>query len=349
MRIIRQRAHARVGLIGNPSDGFRGKTISFTLQNFSAEVVLYPWEQLEIIWSDEDKSRFASLDELVEDVSLHGYYGGVRLVKATIKRFADYCRLRDWKLHEQPFSVRYRTSVPRGVGLSGSSAIVVATLRCLMEYYQRDIPLRVQPSLARSVENDELGIACGFQDRVVQTYGGLVYMDFSQPEMIDGYECGSYEWLDPSLLPPMYLVYDPAASKTSHSVHGPLRTRVQDNERLVTTIGQIAALVPLARTALERRDTARLHELLNCNFDLRASLYTIQPAHRRMIETARSVGASAKFAGSGGSVVGTYADESMYRRLQQALAAVNPAWRLIKPVVGTPSAPPDHSLANTPR
>ena len=133
-------------------------------------------------------------------------------------------------------------------------------------------------------------------------------------------------------------------------MHGPLRTRVQDNHRLVTTIGQIADLVPQAREALERRDTTRLHELLNRNFDLRATLYTIQPAHRRMIETARSVGASAKFAGSGGSVVGMYADESMYGRLQQALAAANPTWRLIKPVVGAPSPPPpDHSLANTPR
>ena len=155
------------------------------------------------------QSRFGSLDELVEDVNVNGYYGGVRLVKATIKRFAEYCRQQGWQLHEQPFSVRYRTNIPRGVGLSGSSAIVVATLRCLLEYYQREIPLRVQPSLARSVENDELGIACGYQDRVAQVYGGLVYMDFSQPEAIDGYECGSYEWLDASLLPPLYLAYDP--------------------------------------------------------------------------------------------------------------------------------------------
>jgi hypothetical protein len=32
------RAHARVGFLGNPSDGYFGKTISFSLANFYAEV-----------------------------------------------------------------------------------------------------------------------------------------------------------------------------------------------------------------------------------------------------------------------------------------------------------------------
>lgn len=35
---IVSRVHARVGLLGNPSDGFYGKTISFSLKNFYAEV-----------------------------------------------------------------------------------------------------------------------------------------------------------------------------------------------------------------------------------------------------------------------------------------------------------------------
>ena len=35
-------------------------------------------------------------------------------------------------------------------------------------------------------------------------------------------------------------------------------------------------------------------------------------------ERARAVGASAKFAGSGGAIVGTYADEAMYQRIVDA-------------------------------
>ena len=33
-----QRAYARVGLLGNPSDGYNGQVISFTISNFHAEV-----------------------------------------------------------------------------------------------------------------------------------------------------------------------------------------------------------------------------------------------------------------------------------------------------------------------
>jgi glucuronokinase len=343
MRIIRHTAYARAGLIGNPSDGYGGKTISFTFKNFAAQVVIYPWEQLEILGSAQDKSRFGSLDELVEDVELNGYYGGVRLVKATVKRFAEHCRQMNIPLRGEPFSIRYQTGIPRGVGLSGSSAIVVATLRCLMDYYRVQIPQRVQPSLARAVENDDLGIACGFQDRVVQVYGGLVHMDFSCMEMQDGYACGRYEPLDPALLPPIYLAYDVSASKTSQSVHGPLRTRVQDNEQLRAKILQIADLVPLVRAALEANDREMLHQLMNRNFDLRASLYEIRPAHRLMIDTARSVGASAKFAGSGGSIIGTFADEAMFDRLRDALSTVNSNWRVIRPCLA--DACPDSDVA----
>ena len=227
MNIIRHRAHCRAGLIGNPSDGYNGRTISFTMGNFYAQVVIYPWDELEIIWSDQDKNRFASLDALVEDVNLNGYYGGVRLIKSTIKSFAEFCRRQsepNYRLHDQNFSIRYETNIPRGVGLAGSSAIVVATLQCLMEYYETTIPKQVQASLARSVENDNLGIACGYQDRVVLVYGGLVAMDFSRMEDVIGYQCGQYEILDPSLLPPIYIAYFLGSSKTSDAVHGALRS-----------------------------------------------------------------------------------------------------------------------------
>jgi glucuronokinase len=147
MLIIRKRAYARAGLLGNPSDGYHGKTISISVRNFFAEVVLYEWDTLEIVLAEDDRARFSSIYDLARDVKLHGYYGGIRLVKATIKRFVDYCERRGWKLHDRNFSVRYQTSIPRQVGLAGSSGIITATLRALMEYYHVEIPREVQPSL----------------------------------------------------------------------------------------------------------------------------------------------------------------------------------------------------------
>ena len=179
MELLRRHAYARAGLMGNPSDGYFGKTLSIIVRNFRAEVVLYEWEDMEIVLTQEDRSRFRSVKELVRDVKLHGYYGGIRLIKATIKRFVEYCRGRH-TLHDRNFAIRYATNIPRQVGLAGSSAIIVATMRALLEFYQIAMPLDVQPSFVLSVEKEELGIAAGLQDRVVQVYGGLVFMDFSR-------------------------------------------------------------------------------------------------------------------------------------------------------------------------
>jgi glucuronokinase len=124
MLIIRERAYARAGLLGNPSDGYNGKTISFIVRNFYAEVVLYEWDSVDIVLAKDDRASFRSIYDLAQDVKLHGYYGGIRLVKATIKCFAEYCQARGLRLHERNFSVRYETNVPRQVGLAGSSAII---------------------------------------------------------------------------------------------------------------------------------------------------------------------------------------------------------------------------------
>jgi glucuronokinase len=325
MRIVRQRAYARAGLVGNPSDGYGGRTISMSVRNFFAEAVLYEWEDLELVPSSEDQSRFGSLEELVQDVRLHGYYGGIRLVKATIKKFWEYCQRRGWRLGAGNFSVRYQTNIPRQVGLAGSSAIIVATLRGLAQWYGVEIPQRVQPSLALAVETDELGIAAGLQDRVIQVYEGLVYMDFTPERMveIDGYRCGEYEPLAPRLLPPMYLAFSDAQAEPTEIVHGELRSRwLHRDPKVLHAMQELAELTREGREALLAGDLRRFGQIMNRNFDIRRTICDINPAHLRMVETARRAGATAKFAGSGGAIVGSYPDEATYARLERELRAI---------------------------
>ena len=235
MLLIRKKAYARAGLMGNPSDGYNGKTLSVIVGNFAAEVTLYEWDQIEIVWSQQDQSRFRSVDELVRDVELHGYYGGVRLVKATIKKFVEYCRERGHWLHDRTFSIRYHSAIPRQVGLAGSSAIIVATLRCLMEFYGIEIPRDVQPSFVLSIETQELGITAGLQDRVIQVYQGAVSMDFSSTAMREvlGFHCGLYEPIDVKKLPPLYVAYSADVSEPTEVVHNNLRARYQQGEKAV--------------------------------------------------------------------------------------------------------------------
>jgi glucuronokinase len=341
MLLLRRTAFARAGLIGNPSDGYHGKTISLIVRNYQADVVLYEWEDVELIQTEGDQSRFRSVHDLARDVKLHGYYGGMRLLKATIKKFVEYCRLQGHALHDRNFSIRHQSTIPRQVGMAGSSAIIVAALRCLMDFYQVAIPREVQPSLVQSVETEELGIAAGLQDRVIQVYEGLVYMDFAPERLREecGYLVGAYEPLDPALLPPIYIAYNTDVSEPTEVFHNDIRGRFNRGEpTVIRAMGKFAALAAQARDALIAGDPDRLARLMNENFDTRRSIYQLPEGHVRMVETARVVGASAKFAGSGGAIIGTYKDEAMYGRLETALHAIG--CRVIKPIVTPPTTTP---------
>lgn len=337
MELLRRRAYARAGLVGNPSDGYFGKTISLTLKNFWAEVVLYEWDEIEIVLSQDDRSRFGSVQDLVHDVRLHGYYGGVRLVKATIKRFVEFCQQNGLALHDRNFSVRYQSNIPRQVGLAGSSAIIVATLRALIDFYQVNIPQQVQPSLALSIESGELGIAAGLQDRVIQVYGGLVYMDFAKERMTQqmGFACGVYEPLDPRILPPLYVAFSPEVGEPTEVLHNPLRARFQAGDpAVIAAMQKFAGLAAEAYEALQQHDVPRLSALMDENFNTRRSICQLAASHIQMIEIARATGASAKFAGSGGAIIGVCFDDAMFTRLQNDLGQIG--CQVVRPILDLP-------------
>ncbi|MEM7029912.1 MAG: GHMP kinase [Chloroflexota bacterium] len=325
MIIIRNRAYARAGLLGNPSDGYNGKTISFISKNFWAEVVLYEWDSVDIVLAEGDRARFRTVYDLAQDVVLHGYYGGIRLVKATIKRFVEYCQHRGLPLHEQNFSVRYSTNIPRQVGLAGSSSIIVATLRCLMEFYDVEMPIEIQPTFVLSIEQEELGITAGLQDRVIQIYEGLVYMDFSKEaeRTITGLTCYNYESLDASLLPPIYISYHDALSEPTEFFHNDIRGRYdRGDETVIQAMEHFADLAAQGREAIMQGDGERLGKLIDENFDTRDGIYNLPPWQAKMIQTARQCGATAKFAGSGGAIVGTYEDEAMFNEISARMADI---------------------------
>lgn len=327
MEIIRHRAYARAGLMGNPSDGYHGKTISLVLKSFAAKITLYEWDQVEIVMSENDHSKFRTVDDLVLDVRLHGYYGGLRLIKATIKRFVEYCRNYQIPLHDRTFSIRYETTIPRQVGMAGSSAIIVATLRCLMEFYGVTIPLYLQPSLVLSVEEGELGITAGLQDRVIQVYEGMVFMDFSETKMQTENQLtyGEYQpmTIDSQNPPPLYIAFKADASEPTEIVHNNLRVRWQEGDPKVhQAMKEFAQLAEEARTAIEKKNWQELAVLVDRNFDLRRSICRIAGKQVEMVEMARQAGASAKFAGSGGAIIGTYPDEKTYQNLKETLEKI---------------------------
>lgn len=307
LNYIEHRAYARVGLLGNPSDVYYGRTISFGLANFWATARLRPSEDLVIEPHPyHDLVKFTSLDHLVNRVQNEGYYGGVRLLVATCKMFLKYCQDHKITLHGHNFTLSYDTNIPRQAGLSGSSAIVCASLNCLLDFYavRHLVKVEHRPSLILSAEG-ELGITAGLQDRVAQVYGGLVYMDFKKEHM-DKMGHGEYIPMDTSLLPQMHLIYAENPSD-SGKIHSAVRQRWLDGDELIISLmEEVAGLALEGRDALIKKDYYTLAKLMDRNFDLRRRMFgddALGSLNIRMVEVARSVGAAAKFTGSGGAVI----------------------------------------------
>jgi glucuronokinase len=329
--IITGIAYARAGLVGNPSDGYFGKTISLIVRNFRATVRLWESPHFEILPGSGDTGRFDSVSDFLRDLKLHGYYGGMRLIKAAIKKFAEYCRLHDIELPQRSFTISYDTDIPRLVGLAGSSAIVTATMRALMQFYGVEIPKHLLPTIVLSVEREELGINAGLQDRVIQTYEGIVYMDFDRAHL-EKHGYGIYEPLNPPQMPPLYVAYDPARAEVSDVPHRNLRAMFEAGDPTVlAAIQKFRDLTDRGRTALLSGDWKELGAVVNANFDLRRSIMNIAPENLRMVETARATGASAAFTGSGGAIVGLYRDGRHYQQLSDAMAEIR--CTVIRPMV----------------
>jgi glucuronokinase len=332
--MIETYGYARAGLLGNPSDGYFGKTIAFAMTNFRARVLLYPSARLEIKPGKADLPVFENLEDLYQTTRWRGYYGGIRIIQALIVRMMDYCREHGIELPDRNFTIEYDSNVPQRLGLGGSSAIITAALRALNSYFRLEIPLPVQANLALETETRELGVPAGLQDRVIQIYEGLVYMDFAQRHMeAQGY--GVYERLNSNLLPNIYVAYRTSLSEGTEVFHNNVRERWRRGDpEVVEAMTTWASFAEEGRKALLDGDYTTFERLIDANFDLRARIYRISEGNLEMVHTARSVGATSKFAGSGGAVVGTYKDAAMFERLQAALQKIGVA--VVKPRIPEP-------------
>ena len=313
-------AFARAGLLGNPSDGYFGKIIAVSVKNFAARVFLEKTEKLQIVVCAEDEKVFRSMGELVERTRLFGYYGGSRLIQAAVIVFEQHCRNLGINLESKNFTIRYETSIPRQVGLGGSSAIVCAAMRALMEFYAVEIPEEILPTLILDAERKELGINAGFMDRVIQVYEGCMFMDLN-PKIIEEKGHGIYERLDAGLLPNLYLAYKKELGKVSGRVLDDIRKGYEGKDpSVLATLERLAEVAQEGKSALLEGDGGLFFDLMNENFDLRSRIMAISPSNWELINRARRCGASAKFAGSGGSIIGMYRGEDMFDRLKDELA-----------------------------
>ena len=324
--MIETTAYPRAALIGNPSDGYFGKTIAFTFKNFEACVKLQESNELLIIPCERENLQFSSVSHLTNEVKQYGYYGGVRLIKAAIKTLSEYCS----ELKDKNFTLTYSSSIPGRLGLAGSSAIITAAVKAMMQFYGIEIPKPMLANLVLAVEKKELNIGAGLQDRVAQVYGRPVYMNFDK-SLMDTQGYGEYIAFDPALLPNIYLAYRNNLAEGSEMTHNDLAKRFANGDAAV--LAAIEKWKGLTDEVWDRlnKGNKNIADLIDRNFDIRKSVLAISEGNTELISAARGSGASAKFTGSGGAIIGTYRDDAMYEKLVKNMMVINAS--VIKPII----------------
>ena len=200
-----------------------------------------------------------------------------------------------------------------------------------MAFYGVKVRKEELPNLVLSVETEELGINAGLQDRVIQTYEGCVYMDFDK-SILESQGYGHYESIDPGLLPNLYIAYKTDLGKVSGAVFNDVKVRfLEGDPEVVDTLAEIGENAAEGKKAILEGDSKRLADLVNKNFDLRSRIFAISDSNMELVETARKCGASAKFTGSGGSIIGTYENDETLRCLIINMKKLNA--RVIKPFI----------------
>ena len=159
-------------------------------------------------------------------------------------------------------------------------------------------------------------------------------MDFADSAMEDigGLICGRYERLEPHLLPQLYVAYRVESSEPGEVFHNNLRARFDNGEtEVVEAMRHFAQLAETGREALLAGRPDELTRLIDDNFDTRCSICQLPPQQIAMVELAREAGASAKFAGSGGAIIGAYQNQSMFDLLRSKLEAFG--CRVLRPQI----------------
>ncbi len=249
---------ARAALAGNPSDGYGGAVTSIPVPTLVATVE---------VRSGDHSSE---------------------LVRGVLARWVS-----TFGPIDPDMTLQVDTTIPRSVGLAGSSAIVIAGLRALARHTHVTLDDWQTIEMAHSIEREDLGIAGGWQDQLSQTAGCPVAMEFAPVKEATP--------LVPGRRIPFFVAWDEASSEASGLVHNDLHRRLDAESPDVQSMADQARL---AARAFEDGDVHALKLAMTATLDLRFDTVPIAARHREMAEVARSCGVACNFTGSGGAIVG---------------------------------------------
>ncbi|MCU1393546.1 MAG: hypothetical protein JWM34_1974 [Ilumatobacteraceae bacterium] len=316
------RVAARVGLVGNPSDGFGGAVLGTIVPGLSASVTARAADGIVIAGPDMSE-RWSSLREWLDGIAphdSHGSDGGQRIISASLWTLVEHLRWMRPEAPERGAAVSWRTDIPISVGLAGSSALAVGTIGAVAECWGITLDPRVCAALALSAERDVLGIAAGWQDRIVQAFGCTVLVDALTMGDVDGVAVPAVHAVAApvggSTRVRLVVGWHAGSGSSSDDYHAPLQ---RDPGSLALPMTELAALARAATVSLEHGDVDAFAAAVDEGWRIRQACVPLRPDHTAIVECVRAAGVAATTPGSGGSVVAVCHDAGEVDRVRDVL------------------------------
>jgi D-glycero-alpha-D-manno-heptose-7-phosphate kinase len=222
---------------------------------------------------------------------------------------------------EQGLRIETDSESPAGAGISGSSALMIATTAALARFTGRELPLEEMRVIAQNVEAQIIGVPTGCQDYYPALYGGVsaIHLD------ANGIHWSAMPVAAEEIERRFVLAYTGAPRKSGINNWEVFKAHINGNKHVFKNFEKIAGIAREMHQALLRHDWEDAARLLREEWKLRRTNAPgiTTPLIEKLIATATKRGArAAKVCGAGGGGCLIFlVEEGTNEAVSQAVAA----------------------------
>jgi D-glycero-alpha-D-manno-heptose-7-phosphate kinase len=200
---------------------------------------------------------------------------------------------------EQGFRMETHSESPAGAGISGSSAMMIATCAALSRFTGREIDLEKLRVLAQNIEAQIISVPTGCQDYYPALYGGVSAIHLNT----DGIHRTSVPVAPEEIETRFLLAYTGAPRQSGINNWEVFKSHIDGDRRVSRNFDKIAAIAREMHQAFLRRDWEDVARLIREEWKLRRTNAPgiTTPKIDKLVDAARrNGGCAAKVCGAGG-------------------------------------------------
>ena len=200
---------------------------------------------------------------------------------------------------DRGFTIETNSESPAGAGISGSSALMVASIAAFARYTGRKLDREEIRVIAQNIEAQLINVPTGCQDYYPALYGGVnaIHLD------VDGIHRQSIAVAPTDIESRFVLVYTGAPRQSGINNWEVFKAHINGDKRVYRNFAQIGEIARAMHAALESGDWDEVARLLGEEWKLRRTNAPgiTTPLIDKLISAARRKGAlAAKVCGAGG-------------------------------------------------